>query len=168
MATVSVEKLGAFLNLTRSRIAQLVKDEGMPREARGQYDPVKCAAFYIRYLQAAIERRAAPIEDGGDAGERAARIRLLRVQADKKEMDLAELRSQLVAVSDVDKSLAELVRTTRARLLAVPAQLAPELVGEMQRSLLQAKMEKAFKKALSDLAKSIPENAIGVIIPQAK
>jgi phage terminase Nu1 subunit (DNA packaging protein) len=50
MPTVEVSKVAAFLNLDERRVQQLVK-EGMPRESRGQYDPVKCAHFYIRFSQ---------------------------------------------------------------------------------------------------------------------
>jgi hypothetical protein len=53
MPTVEVQQLTRFLNLSERRIGQLVK-EGMPKEGRGQYDPIKCAGWYVRYLQAAI------------------------------------------------------------------------------------------------------------------
>jgi len=43
MSTVDVRKVAAFLNVTPRRIQQLVKD-GMPRDTRGQYDPIKCGA----------------------------------------------------------------------------------------------------------------------------
>ena len=153
MATVDVSKVARALNLEVRRIQQLVQ-EGMPREARGQYDPIKCAAWYIRYLQRAIERKAMPMFEEGSAGERAARLRILRTQADLKEIKVAEQRSQLVATRDADASLADLVSTTERRIMAIPAQLAPELVGETSRTLIQAKIQKACNEALRDLAKA--------------
>ena len=71
MSTINVTRLAQFLNLTEQRVQQLVK-EGMPRAARGQYDAIKCTSWYVRYLQAAIERRTAPIEEG-TPGERESR-----------------------------------------------------------------------------------------------
>jgi hypothetical protein len=59
MPTVSAEKIARALNLTESRVHQLVK-EGLPKEGRGQFDPVKCMAFYIRYLQNKIEQKTLP------------------------------------------------------------------------------------------------------------
>jgi hypothetical protein len=56
MPTVDVTKVVKFLNVTPRRVQQLVK-EGMPRDARGQYNPIKCGAWYVRYLQAAIEKK---------------------------------------------------------------------------------------------------------------
>jgi phage terminase Nu1 subunit (DNA packaging protein) len=153
MATVNADKIAQALNLTPSRVHQLVK-VGMPKEARGQFDPVKCMFFYIRYLQTALERKTVPTLEGEDAGERAARVRILRAQADQKGIELAKLRSQLVAVPDVEATVADLVRTTEAHIMAIPSRLAPELVGEASRMMIQAKLETAFRKALSRLAKS--------------
>jgi phage terminase Nu1 subunit (DNA packaging protein) len=150
MAIVAVTRIAKALNLQPRRVQYLVK-EGMPREARGKYDPVKCLCFYIRYLQALIDKRSAPRED--KAGEGAARVRLLRAKADIRELQVARERSQLVAVADVQASLNELVDVTRMYMMPVAARLAPELVGETSRIMIQAKIDKAFKAALSALAK---------------
>ena len=69
MATVDVTKVASALNLTKQRVQQLVK-EGLPREGRGQYDPMKCMLWYIRYLQQALEKKAVPTLEGGFVGER--------------------------------------------------------------------------------------------------
>jgi phage terminase Nu1 subunit (DNA packaging protein) len=151
MPTVDVSKVAAFLNLDERRVQQLVK-EGMPRESRGQYDPIKCAHFYIRFLQRALEKKSVPTLDGGFVGEREERIRLLRADADLREIELAKQRSQLVAIPDIESMLTDLVLTTKARILAIPPRLAPELVGEPSRVMVQAKLEKACKEALSYLA----------------
>ena len=152
MAIVNAEKVAQALNLTESRVDQLVK-EGLPKEGRGQYDPVKCMLFYVRYLQNAIEKRTAPALDGAFVGERRERIRLLRVAADLKEARLAKERSQLVAVSDVEAMTKDLVRTTTAEIMAIAPRLAPELVGETSRAMIQAKIERACKESLARLAK---------------
>jgi phage terminase Nu1 subunit (DNA packaging protein) len=153
MAVVNVARLAAFLNLTPRRVQQLVK-EGMPREANGQYDPIKCACFYVRYLQNAIEERSVPSVANESAAERVERMRLLRAHAELKEMELATSRSQLVAVEDVDKMLADFVLTTKSRILAIPPRLAPELVGETSRIMVQAKIQRAIDQTLRVLAQS--------------
>ncbi|MCU1317434.1 MAG: hypothetical protein JWN63_2756 [Candidatus Acidoferrum typicum] len=151
MPLVNVTKVASFLNLDERRIHQLVK-LGMPRESRGKYDPIKCAHFYIRYLQRALEKRAVPL-DGGFVGEREERVRLLRADADLREIELAKERGQLVAIQDVEHAMTDLVLITKARILAVGARVAPELVGETSRVMIQAVIEKAHKEALSMLAK---------------
>ena len=152
MSTVDVTKVASALNLKVRRVQQLVK-VGMPREARGQYDAIKCMLWYVRYLQGVLEKRSASMPDGGCAGVREERVRLLRADADLKEMQLAKERARLVAVSDVESMLADLVLTTETRIMAIPSRLAPELVGETSRVMVQAKIEKALKEALTLLAR---------------
>jgi phage terminase Nu1 subunit (DNA packaging protein) len=152
MAFVEVGKVAQALNLDERRVQQLVK-EGLPREGRGQYDPVKCMLWYIRYLQQALEKKSVPTLDGGFVGEREERVRLLRADADLREMELAKERSQLVSIQDVEKEMTDLILTTKARIMAVAPRLAPEVVGEMSRVMAQAKIEKALKDALLHLSK---------------
>jgi phage terminase Nu1 subunit (DNA packaging protein) len=128
----------------------------MPKDGRGSFDPVKCMLFYIRYLQAALEKKSVPTLDGGFVGEREERVRLLRADADLREIELAEKRGQLVAIHDVEMEMTNLVLTTKARIMAIPPRLAPELVGENSRVMIQAKIEKACKEALASLAMSRP------------
>jgi phage terminase Nu1 subunit (DNA packaging protein) len=154
MPTVDVTKVANALNLTEQRVQQLVK-EGMPREGRGQYDAVKCMLWYIRYLQQALEKKAVPTLDGGYVGEREERVRLLRADADLREMELAKERGLLVALPDLEAKLTDLVLTTKARIMAIPPRLAPELVGETSRVMIQAKLEKACKESLAYLARAV-------------
>jgi phage terminase Nu1 subunit (DNA packaging protein) len=153
MSTVNVTRVASALNLSEQRVQQLV-NEGMPREARGQYDPVKCMLWYIRYLQSALEKRSVPALDGGFVSERAERVRLLRADANLREMKLAKERALLMALPDVEAMLTDLVLTTKARIMAIPPRLAPELLGESSRLMIQAKLEKACRESLAYLAKA--------------
>jgi phage terminase Nu1 subunit (DNA packaging protein) len=157
MALVDVTKISSALNLQVRRVQQLVK-EGMPRETRGQYDPVKCMLWYIRYLQHVIEKRSVPTLEGGFVAEREERVRLLRADADLREMELAKERGLLLALPDVEATLTHLVLTTKARIMAIPPRLAPELIGETSRIMIQAKLEKACKESLTYLARSLSDH----------
>jgi hypothetical protein len=125
----------------------------MPRETRGQYDPVKCMLWYIRYLQAVIKKKSVRTPEGGFTGEREERVRLLRAQADLREIELAKERASLVSIADVEQSMTDLVLTTKSRIMAIAPRLAPELVDEASRIMIQAKIEHACREALSYLAK---------------
>src|SRR6185437_17028327 len=83
-AIVNAEKLAVFFNLTKQRVHQLVA-EGLPRELRGKYDQDKCAQWYIRYLQAVIEKKAVPLEPGIFATEQQEKVRNMRMTAELKE-----------------------------------------------------------------------------------
>jgi phage terminase Nu1 subunit (DNA packaging protein) len=152
MALVDVGKVAKFLNLDERRIQQLVQ-EGMPREKRGQYDLTRCTHWYVRYLQSALEKTGQR-SDGTNLSERDERVRLLSAEADLKEIQLAKERGQLVTIVDVEKEMSELVLTTKARVLAVPPRVAPELVGENSRVMIQARIEKSLKDALLQLEKA--------------
>ncbi len=152
MATVNAAKIAQALNLTERRVHQLVH-EGLPREARGQFDPIKCLTFYIRYLQSALEMRSTPTLDGGFVGERQERVRLLRTQADLAEIELSKQRSQLVSIEDVQKEWTDLCETVTAVMMAIPSQLAPQLVGQTSRMMVHAKIEAALKEALLRLSR---------------
>ena len=153
MPTVGVTKVASALNLKVRRVQQLV-GLGMPREGRGQYNVMRCMLWYARYLQGVLEKRSASMPDGGHAGVREERVRLLRADADLKELRLAHERSQLISLADYEHALADLFVTTKTRIMAIPPQLACELVGETSRVMIQAKLEKACKEALAYLAKA--------------
>ena len=53
---VKVDEVARALNLTPRRVQQL-RSEGLPSVGRGQYELGPCMAWYIRYLQAALEKR---------------------------------------------------------------------------------------------------------------
>lgn len=151
---VGIKQIAEVLNLTPRRIQQLVQ-EGLPNKRRGKYDQDECTRFYIRYLQALVEKKAIVGEGGAVlANEREERLRLLRTVADLREIELARERGQLVAIEDVEHAMTDLVLVTKARVLAVGARVAPELVGQTSRVMIQAVIEKAHKEALSQLAKT--------------
>jgi phage terminase Nu1 subunit (DNA packaging protein) len=150
---VGIKQVAVILNLTVARIQQLVQ-EGLPKKLRGKYDQDECTGWYIRYLQALVEKKAI-VDEGGQVfkSEREERLRLLRADADLRELDLARKRGQLVSIEDVEHEMTDLILVTKARILAVGARVAPELVGETSRVMIQAVIEKAHKEALSHLAK---------------
>jgi phage terminase Nu1 subunit (DNA packaging protein) len=81
-------------------------------------------------------------------------LRLISARADEQELELAQKRAELVSIADVEKEMTDLVATTKARILTVPARLAPDLLGEESRVMVQAKLEKALKEALAHLAET--------------
>jgi phage terminase Nu1 subunit (DNA packaging protein) len=152
MAAVNAVKIAQALNLTEQRVHQLVR-EGLPKEGRGLFDPVKCMLFYVRYLQRALEKKSMPTLDGGFVGERVERVRLLRAHADLREMELARLRSSVIPVAVYERTLAVLTQTIKAAVMAIAPRVAPEIIGQESRMIVQALIEKQCKETLSYLAK---------------
>ena len=119
------------MNVGPRRVQQLVK-EGLPREKRGECDPIKCMLWYIRYLQAQISRLSPNIDPAGTEAdnERKERIGLLRADRELRELELARERGEFMSLTDVEKIMTDLVAMTKARILAVANRVALQPVGE--------------------------------------
>lgn len=126
---VNAGRLAQVLDLRSARRVQQLVHEGMPRAARGQYDPAACALWYIRYMHrtrggAADARETAP---RGDL--HAAQCRRTEAEAALKELELAARRRDLVAVTDVLRSDARLFGVLRARVTAIRGKWAARVLG---------------------------------------
>ena len=95
-----------------------------------------------------------PTLDGGFSGERVERVRLLRADADLREMELASQRSSVISVADYERTLAAVILTIKARVMAIAPRVAPKVTGQNSRVMAQAIIEKECKEALSYLAKT--------------
>lgn len=146
MATVNVEQLAKAFDRKPRRIQQLVK-EGMPKKSAGKYDESVCLKWYVRHLHKKIEKK-------GDefSGLNEQRVRGLRASAETRELELAQKKGELVKLSDVQRVWSDLILMTKARLLSIPPRLAIDVLGESSRVMLQAKIERAIKDALTQLA----------------
>lgn len=82
-------------------------------------------------------------------GERQARIRKITAA------DLKEKRGEIVAIHDVERVLADLVLATRAQILAIPPRLAPDLLGETSRVMIQLSSKKHARKRLNILRRRL-------------
>lgn len=139
--------------LTPERIRQLVND-GMPKAGRNEYDAVRCMFWYLGKVRRMVSHRETENSDGSASGIRTERKRLLKVQADREELELAQLQGRLVTVEDWEKATADIVAAAKARLLAVPARVAPRVLGETSRVMVQGLIEKEIKEALQALGEA--------------
>jgi phage terminase Nu1 subunit (DNA packaging protein) len=125
----------------------------MPQVARGKYDAETCLLWYVRYLQRALRCKSVPMPDGSFAGERQERLRLLRADADLRELELARERGEFAAVVDFERAITAMVVTTKARLLSLPSRLATQLVGQ-DRFEIESRLDKEIKEALTTLSRN--------------
>jgi phage terminase Nu1 subunit (DNA packaging protein) len=129
-------------------VSKLV-DQGMPREACGQYDLAKCMLWYIRHLQKELERRELTPDS---TPLRRERLRLVKAQADREEYELRQRRSQLIPIDVYEAERAARVNRVETVLLALPDAVAPELEGRT-RSVIKSKLDAAVRQALTTLSK---------------
>jgi hypothetical protein len=152
MAIVDVQKLSMMMNITPRHVQRLASQSGMPRAARGQYDAGKCLLWYIRYLHDALKAETVETGVSPHSDLRGERARSTRADAELKEIKLGRKREALVGIGLVKKVFIDLVRMTKARVMATPPRIAPEVIGETSRVMIQAIVEKHLKEALNHLA----------------
>lgn len=147
--------LAAALGLSVERVHQLVK-LGMPQAARGRYAPAACTAWYIAYLQRLVSRRASVSEEGEADDLEKEQIRLTAAKADAAELDLARARGEVISISDHVLILGDLVAQTRARFLAVPARVAPRILGLPDRLAVEKTLASEVRETLTHLSNVTP------------
>jgi phage terminase Nu1 subunit (DNA packaging protein) len=150
------------LHLSDRHVQRLAK-EGLPRPQRGRYNVDASLRWYVRYLQRKLKEAAFPDPDGGLTASTAIRHRLLTMEAELRQLDLAEKRGVLISIEKVGKDLASLVLEVKTRLLTVPPRLAAEVVGEKELVVVQDKIERSLHEALIQLSQFTVEN-IGVTV----
>ena len=155
MAGVNVETVAKAMNVTPRRVQQLVK-EGMPKgAARGEYDLGACLIWYVRYLQAALERGAQ-----GAAGVSAEeRNRLSRAQAERAELELSARRGAVVDRGRMERAMAAVLVTVRESLLAIPDRLAASLVGSTDEARVRQSIDLEVRNSLQSLVVTMGDDA---------
>src|SRR5262249_31375396 len=111
MPLVGPQDLARLFEDTESYIHKLVK-EGMPQKARGKYELGECLLWYIKHLKNKLKSRRRIIGDDDGSTERAARLRLVRADAELRELELARERGEFAAVADFEKMVTEMIVMT--------------------------------------------------------
>jgi phage terminase Nu1 subunit (DNA packaging protein) len=149
----STEKLAVVFKLSPRRIQQLVK-LGLPKIARGKFDYVEAATFYIRFLQNALANKGAGDADGTLESFRSQKARSLTASAALKELEYERRRAELVTVAEAESVKAEFARIVRARFADVPIRLAGQLLNQTSRTMVQAIVEREIREACKLLART--------------
>lgn len=80
-------------------------------------------------------------------------VRLTRVRADKLELEMKERERKLIPIEEVESLWVSVTLAAKARLLAIPAALAPTLALTADAADIQDTLEKALDDALSELSR---------------
>ena len=148
---IGVQELSKLFGISTERIRQLVK-EGMPQEGRGRYDFVRCALWYIRFLQEAVKRRTQPGDVGGADALRKERAASLSADTELRLLALAERRRELVPVEVAARMFDEAVTTFRAKMLAGIHKTGIRVLGARTQAQANAMVEEVIHDALRSVA----------------
>ena len=150
--SVDVNAVAKALNITPRRVQQL-KKEGLPSAGRGQYELGPCMAWYIRFLQQALEKRGPNVsEDNSDLVNE--RVKLTREQREKIALENEIRRGQLADMEQVRMAWGDHITRAKARILAMPSKLSPLLVNVADTNVIQQRIKSECYAALTELAES--------------
>lgn len=143
-----VSTIAKLFHLTERRVQQLAKGGVIPRAERGKYELAGCVQGYVKYLQAcAYGMGVEPTE------LHAERTRLLKAQADKMEIEVAKIEGALIPADQVVLAWQQLVAAARAKFLALPSRLAPQLAGNHDIQAIKEAITEAVREALEELSR---------------
>lgn len=97
-------------------------------------------------------------EHGSTAGDlvskESAQVKSIMLQNEKLEIQVGILRGEYTPNVDIDQQVSEMVQQAKRELLALPASLAPQVIGQTI-----AEAEKIIKQAIVESLKSLHENS---------
>ena len=149
MAILTQEQAAEVVGLTARRLRQLADEGNGPAQtAGGQYE----AREIGRWLKQRLMSELGVAQDGQAYDYDAERARLTKAQADKTELEAAELAGALVRVDDVESEWARLLGAARSRLLSLPTKAAPRARVAVNDEEAQAVIEAEVLEALQELS----------------
>jgi len=124
--------------------ARHIRRLGLPKMGRNAYRLGDAFAALLEGLS------------GGDAGAELTkeRVRLVKAQADKAEMEYALARSEIAPVRDFERATAKLMAAIRANILNVPARAVLQLLGETDETTFKARLRAELVLALEQSAQA--------------
>lgn len=122
--TIGTGELAKLLDVTPQRIGQLVQAGVLRKLGRGRYRIGEAVPAYVRFL------RDQPAGGGGPIDYREMRSRLVKLQGDALEIDLAKARAESVSIADVATVFGEQCSIIRAKFIGLASRVAPRLAGQ--------------------------------------
>lgn len=139
----SISALAVEFGRDRRTIALAVRDVA-PMERRGK-----------RILYRLAEVAPLILGPGKPGNFDEARARKLTAEAELAEIELAKARAEVVVIAEVAKLVGEDYAAVRAKLLAIPSKLAPQMAIEPTEAGCRALLQRAINEALDELVRAV-------------
>lgn len=149
--TYTVSAIAKLLMVSERRIQQLTKEGVIPKEGQGKYHLEPAVQGFIKLLQ----QRAAGASQPSDYHTEKAR--LIKLQADKAQIDLDLLNEKVLIADDVKKAWESVLGAFKNRLLAIPTKAAPVVASEAKPGECQKILQDLVEETLAELANYDPE-----------
>ena len=138
--------IAKLLDLTERRIQQLVAEGVIPKASRGNYELVPSIQGYIKYLKERSVGKDSPTNETHNE-----RQRLLKIQANKLEFEMAIMSKDFLPKELVKNSFFNIVARCRSVLLTMPSKLAQEVIGLREPLEAEKIIKEVVYEALDEL-----------------
>lgn len=159
---VSAAVLARGLGISERRVREL-RDQGVIPDEGGKYRLGDAVSAYSAHNRPSSGKAAGGGSDAADTLD-AARIRLINLQADAREMLNAQMRGEAVLAEDLEVVVGAIVDGVRARVLALPTRAAPSVLGlpslaEVRDKLTELVHEVCGSLAATELTDAVKDRA---------
>lgn len=152
-------QVASLCGLTTRRLRQFDEESAGPgRNADGSYDEAAVGLW----LRARIAEEHGVANDGQAYDYNAERARLTKAQADKTELEVRELRAELVRLPIIEQHWQGMVAGMRGKLLSLPSRIAAQVAGPDRLQEVQEKAQTLVYEALTEIADDAVPNEVRV------
>lgn len=137
-----------WLDISERRFRELLDEGVIERAEKGGYELRRVVQQYVRNLREVAAGRGGGEEQIVKATEEARRM---KAQADKAELEVAQMRGELVPADQIAEALNAAVMVMKTRLGAVPAKAA-SAVGARDVAVAEKVIREHVNEALTELS----------------
>lgn len=145
--------LGRVLGISDRRIRELRDDGVIPDNGQGRYVLGEAVSAYCAHLRPASGKAAGGGSELANTLDEA-KVRLTNAQARKVELQVKEMEGSAVSAEDLEIVVGAVVDALRQNTLALPARVAPLLVGVKTAAEVQDKLSGHCNELCGSLART--------------
>jgi len=132
--------LANILGITTKTIQTLTDSDVFTKDSNNKYDLNSNVQAYIKYKEQLLTKKSDDHK------------RLIKLKADSLELELAQVKNELIPVQDAQAAWSKVIMTIKNRLLAIPKKTAPLLANKTA-----AECEEKIKKNIYEVLKELAE-----------
>jgi len=157
------QEVAKILGISDRWLQKLAEVGAIKRRGRGEWDALECAQELLAYREREIERLKAENasltaqvqrSDGDNAIKAVEDARRARAQADKAEMEVAEMKAMLVPSDQIADAVHSAVMIMKTRLNAIPARAAPLAHAAPTVAAAESILREHVDEALAELGRA--------------
>lgn len=134
------------LSLSDKQVIALVRKKIVVRIGK-EYDLQASAKNYIANL------KKRNIHGDGAIDTAVEKARLAKAQADKTELEVMEMKREMVPISEIIEEVEKMFSAFRQKCLTLPSKISPIVYGENNLAKIQSIMESETDEILNELSK---------------